>query len=323
MRASLPARFEKVLIFGPGAWGSALGGVLKANGHPVQFWGLENKVEDLSKCLDSKTLVLLATPFKEIHHILGLLKGRKIAGLINASKGIDRETLKTFTPLAKKYLRCPLASLSGPTFAEEVQQQKPSACVLAGENRGFINAGAVYFSTDFFRVYTSTDPLGVETCGALKNVMAIACGLSDGLGLGMNARAALLTRGLNEISMLVKSMGGKHSTVSGLAGVGDLWLTATGDLSRNRQLGLQLATGKSLEQILAGLSGPAEGFYTVMQVRALAKKFRLEIPICEQVYKICLGEQDPRNAIRDLMTRALKPEDSSSRKRLQKASSKR
>lgn len=319
--------FEKIIIFGPGAWGSALGSVIKFKGMEPVFWGPEKSIAQFSSTLNSRTLVVVATPFKEIRSILKTLKGLKIAGLVNASKGIDRESLLTFSSLAQKNLKCPFATLSGPTFADELAQKKPTACVLAGKDKKFLTDVAAFFSTSYFRIYTSNDPLGVEICGAFKNVLAIACGISDGLHLGLNARAALLTRGLKEMESLVKALGGKTPTVYGLAGVGDLWMTATGDLSRNRQLGLKIATTdltkNPIEKILSELSGPAEGFYSVTQAQTLAKKHRLDLPICEQIFKICLGEQNPKEALRELMTRELKPEDSSLSRRPRKASSKR
>jgi len=308
-------KFSNFRVIGPGAWGRALGSALKFKSEDIGYLDENSAPEDWKRLLTPGSLVVTATPFKALGPVLKELKKFKIAGVVNASKGIDRESLLTFTSLAKKSLKCPTATLSGPTFAAELAAQKPTACVVASKDAGFAKAVAEAFSNPYLRVYTNADPIGVEICGALKNVLAIACGISDGCNLGMNARAALLTRGLKEMEILVKALGGKTSSVNGLAGVGDLWLTATGDLSRNRQLGIALAKGMDLNAALASLSGPAEGFYTVMQVHQIAKKKKLSLPISEQVFEICEGRRKPNEALKILMMRELKPEDALKMKR--------
>lgn len=298
------------VIVGKGHWGSALGKVLRGNGHKVSFLTRGDGGNAWSARLNDRPFVLLATPFSEISKVLQQLSHFKIAGLINASKGIDRQTLATFSNLAKGLIKAPVATLSGPTFAREVSRGKPTACVLGGRRKNFLTKVSQLMSSRRFRVYISSDPVGVEACGAIKNVLAVACGISDGMGFGLNARAALLTRGLVEMLELIKILGGNPKTAFGLAGVGDLWLTATGDLSRNRQLGLLLVKGVSVRTALSKLKGPAEGLYTVSQVVRLAKRKGVELPICEQVDAICRGRRKPIEALDRLMTRELKTEES-------------
>jgi glycerol-3-phosphate dehydrogenase (NAD(P)+) len=300
---------KRVVIIGPGHWGRALGHVLTQVFQELFFIGEEASTEDWDLSFaDSKPLVIIASPFSSVETVLKELKGRDLFGVINASKGIDRKTLLTFSSLAKKFLKCPFGTLSGPTFAKEVSEGRPTACVLASRDFDFAKLVSRKISHSRFRVYSSRDPIGVEACGAIKNVLAIACGISDGLNLGYNARAALITRGLKELAAIVKILGGANESVFGLAGIGDLLLTATGDLSRNRQFGLYLAEGLKLDEALKKLQGPAEGYYTVLQVHKLAKKYRLDLPICQQVYEICMKGLDPKQAIERLMTRETKSE---------------
>lgn len=300
---------EKLIVVGPGHWGRALGSILAQVFSEIVFIGEDATDDDWSLSFEgTKPLVIIASPFSAIESVLKSLQHRPAIGVINAAKGIDRKTLLTFSSLAKKYLSVPFATLSGPTFAKEVIERKPTACVVASKNSRFAKLISQRLSHSRFRVYSSDDPNGVEACGAIKNVLAIACGISDGLNLGYNARAALLTRGLREMAKIVKILGGKPESVYGLAGVGDLWLTATGDLSRNRQLGLYLAQGLQLDEALKKLQGPAEGYYTVQQVHKLALKHKADLPISEQVYEICAKGLDPRKAIETLMARETKSE---------------
>ncbi len=302
------SRFERIVVVGAGAWGQALAKVLQDGGHKTEFIDIETPHETQRQLLQRRSLVLITTPFSAVHEVLVRLKSVKIAGVVNASKGIDHDSLKTFSGMAKKILKVPFATLSGPTFAKEVLEGRPTACVIAGKSKTFISQVAKTFSTKSFRVYTSNDPIGVEVCGALKNVLAIACGISDGAECGLNARAALLARGLKEMEYLVHHFGGKTQTVYGLAGVGDLWLTATGDLSRNRRYGLLLAKGHSPDKAKAEIGAPVEGLYTVAQIHELSQKIRHELPICEQVFKIATGGATPSDALHALMTRDLKAE---------------
>jgi glycerol-3-phosphate dehydrogenase (NAD(P)+) len=300
---------SRVVIIGPGRWGSALGATASENFKQIFYLGEASTEQEWDKAFQKEApLCILACPFRAVESVLKKLQKRKVFGVINAAKGIDRKTLLTFTSLAKKYLRCPFATLSGPTFAQEVLKKKPSACVLAGKQKSFVTSMARKLTTLHFRIYPSTDPIGVEACGAIKNVLAIACGVSDGLKLGHNARAALLTRGLREMGIVVQHLGGKPATVFGLAGVGDLWLTATGDLSRNRQFGMHLARGHLSTSALKKIKGPAEGFYTVRQVVKLAKKYRLDLPICKETFLICEGSRKPKEALQALMAREIRAE---------------
>ncbi|MEJ2201895.1 MAG: NAD(P)-dependent glycerol-3-phosphate dehydrogenase, partial [Desulfuromonadaceae bacterium] len=200
------------------------------------------------------------------------------------------------------------AFLSGPSFAREVAAEMPTAVVAASSNPRTAAATQDVFSTAYFRVYTNEDVIGVELGGALKNVVALAAGVSDGLGFGYNTRAALITRGLAEISRVGTAMGANPATFAGLAGMGDLVLTCTGDLSRNRMVGMELGRGRSLEQILADMNMVAEGVKTTLSAYQLAQKLGIEVPITEQMYRILYQNKDPRQAVSDLMLRELKAE---------------
>lgn len=301
-------RMESVVIIGYGRWGKALGAVLQENKVQVHGLDVDSTTDDWDLAFQRTPWVLLVTPFHAMATTLERLKAYRVKGIINASKGIDQKTLLTFTDLARKLVRARTATLSGPTFADEVLQKKPTACVIASRDVALGRRLAQLFSTPRFRAYHSGDPKGVEVCGAIKNVLAIACGISDGMNLGFNARAALLTRGLIEMETLTKALGGRASTVHGLAGVGDLWLTATGDLSRNRQLGLQLAKGIPVRNALQNLPGPAEGYYTVAQVFLIGKKKKLSLPICDEIYRICFEGKSALAALEDLMRRPLRSE---------------
>lgn len=301
---------SRIVIIGPGAWGSALKSCLESNQHEIRLIDAESRQSDWDLAFDGPSYALLACPFSVIREqIRRLSRYPRLKGVINASKGIDQKSLKSFTGLTEK-LSCPTASISGPSFAQELLQKKPTACVVASKNKRFTRQVIELFSTDWFRLYSHNDPLGVEACATLKNVMAIACGISDALGLGNNARAALLTRALVEMSALVKVMGGKPATVMGLAGVGDLWLTATGDLSRNRRFGLAIGGGKSPQAALQELVR-VEGLYSLEQVARLRRKHKLSLPISQAVKKIVDGKSTPQKEIKNLMTRNFKLEESS------------
>lgn len=306
MRPSLKIP-SHIAIIGGGQWGHALASVLQHDFKNIEFINKTTRYWD--KTISPETLCILSLPFKALRNVLERLTNIPKHGVLNASKGIDRTSLCTFSQMAKEYLSCPYATLSGPTFAKEVLQKKPTACVIASSHSLFTNQICRLFSRPYFRVYSSSDPIGVEICGALKNVFAIACGISDGLHLGYNARAALLARSLQEMKFIVKSLGGKQETVFGLAGMGDLCLTATSSLSRNRQFGIYLAQGLKPSQALKKIKGPVEGYYTIHPIYSLKKKYKLELPICEQVDLICKGKQNPVTALHALMTRELKAEE--------------
>jgi len=232
--------------------------------------------------------------------------------IVSASKGIENGTLLTMSQVLRELLppSCHqrLAVISGPSFAKEVAAGIPTAVVAAAPQQDIAEQVQNIFTNAAFRVYTNNDILGVELCGALKNVMALAAGVSDGLGFGLNTRAALITRGLAEISRLGLALGAQAATFSGLAGMGDLVLTCTGDLSRNRSVGIALGQGKTLDEILNGMNMVAEGVKTTLSAYQLAAKVGVEVPITEQMYKILYQQKDPRQAVTDLLSRNLKAE---------------
>ena len=229
--------------------------------------------------------------------------------LVSSTKGIEQGSLKTVSQIMEEILdRPPVAVLSGPTFAREVAAGEPAAIVISSTNR-FLQADIQKaFSGPTLRLYTNDDPIGVEVGGALKNVIAVAAGVVQGLKLGNNTMAALITRGLAEITRLAVAMGANPQTLSGLAGMGDLVLTCTGDLSRNRSVGIQLAAGKGLDEITGSMKMVAEGVNSTVSAMDLARKHGVNMPITEQVYAILKQGKNPGQAIRDLMERSLKAE---------------
>jgi glycerol-3-phosphate dehydrogenase (NAD(P)+) len=236
----------------------------------------------------------------------------KDAIIISASKGIEIETLMPLSEVFKDVLAQQhhknLCFLSGPSFAKEVAQKMPTAVALASYDQAVGMKAQAIFSNSYFRVYTNTDVIGVELAGSLKNVIAIAAGLLEGLGYGYNTMAALLTRGLAEMARLGAAMGGSVQTFSGLAGMGDLVLTCTGGLSRNRTLGVRLGKGEKLDDIMKGAKTVAEGVKTTKAASELAAKYHMHMPIVEQVYHILYEGKDPGQALKDLMARDLKAE---------------
>lgn len=303
---------RRCVVLGPGKWGSALGQCFQDTGIKVVYLGRSARAREWGEAFSSPSLALIATPFEQVPKVLHkLAKTNNLQGVINASKGIHRNKSKTFSQIAKNYLKVPFGTLSGPSFAKELKQRKLTACVIASHSQEWAYAVSQTLSHSYFRVYAHFDPIGVEGCGAIKNILAIACGMSDGLKLGENARAALLTRGLNEMRFLVEKLGGNQATVFGLAGIGDLMLTTMGSSSRNRRLGLALATGLSPTQAKSQIGETIEGLYTLRQVHQLVKKYQLDLPICEQTYRVCFQRKLPKNAIQALMSRNLKAEESS------------
>lgn len=299
-------------MIGPGNWGRALSQCFSDAGYQVQEWGTKNTEEQWKEYFKKPKLVLISCPFQYVsQYIERLQKEANCVGVINASKGIDRSSLQSFSQIAKRKLKVPFASLSGPSFAEELRLRKPTACILAGYHSDFVSFFSKKLSQEYFRIYAHSDPIGVEVCGAVKNILAIACGISDGLGFGENARAAILTRALPEMMKLVRALGGKPATVFGLAGVGDLWLTACGEKSRNRKFGILLGSGESLESALKKIGETVEGVYTLKQVEKLRIKYQLDLPIASGVYKVVFKSQKPQTVLKQLMRRAIKHEESS------------
>lgn len=324
-------------VVGAGAWGTALADLLARNGHDVRIWAYEWDVvesinrlhqnrrflagnqlaenvvafNDIGEALDGAALVTLATP----SHVLRTVS-RSARALIHdavpvvvASKGIETETLALMTDVAAAELpQCTVVALSGPSFASEVVAQQPTAVVVASKDPAAAQFAQLAFSSIHFRAYTHTDVTGVEIGGSLKNVMAVATGIADGLGLGFNARAALITRGLAEMTRLGVKFGAEPATLAGLAGLGDLVLTCTGSLSRNRSVGVEVGRGVPLDAVLAGRETVAEGVVTTKSAHALALREGVEMPIVAAVHRVLFENQPARDAIGALMARDLKSE---------------
>jgi glycerol-3-phosphate dehydrogenase (NAD(P)+) len=232
--------------------------------------------------------------------------------IVCGTKGLEEESLKTmgelFGDLFGAASQGKHAFLSGPTFAMEVAKRLPAAVTVAASEDRVAESVQRILSTQNLRVYTSSDVVGVQIGGVVKNVIAIAAGISDGLSLGQNARAALVTRGLAEVTRLAVRMGADPLTLAGLPGLGDLILTCTGDLSRNRAVGLQIATGKNLQEIVGSTRAVAEGVRNTRSVRMLAERLGVDMPIVEQMHQVLYSRKAPADAVRDLMQRSLKPE---------------
>ncbi|MBN2428569.1 MAG: NAD(P)-dependent glycerol-3-phosphate dehydrogenase [Deltaproteobacteria bacterium] len=331
---------KNIGVIGAGSWGTALADLLARKGYSVTLWAYEKELaasmaverknalylnqisladnllftDDLERAAGAEDMVLFVPPSQVFRGLLEAARPYLHNGtlLVSASKGIENDSLLTMAEIIREILPSSLADkasfISGPTFALEVANQLPAAAVAACRDEEVARHVQQLFSTDYFRVYTNTDVVGVELGGALKNVMALSCGVSDGLGFGNNARAALITRGLAEITRMAVSRGAEMATLAGLAGMGDLVLTCTGGLSRNRQVGLELGRGKSLTEILAGMKMVAEGVKTTLSAYQLAGKIGVEVPITEQMHDILYNHKDPRQAFNDLMLRTLKAE---------------
>jgi glycerol-3-phosphate dehydrogenase (NAD(P)+) len=273
-----------------------------------------NPVKSYEEALADKDIVMMVVPSHVFRDVLKNLKPylKPDMRLIAATKGIENDTLKIMSQvvedvLPKEYSDL-FACLAGPSFAREVIVKQPTAVTIACRNLRHAEVLQRLYSTEFFRVYISDDLVGVQLCGALKNVIAIAAGAADGLGFGLNARAALITRGLAEITRLGVAMGANPMTFAGLSGIGDLVLTSTGDLSRNRTVGMKIGQGMTIEEITSGMDMVAEGIKTSISSYELAKKTGVEMPIISQVYEILYQRKDPKKAVKELMTRELKKE---------------
>lgn len=330
----------KIGVVGGGSWGTTLANHMALKGFDVDLWIREEDVyyqikekginetflpgiklsngirpvQSFREVTNEKDLLLIVVPSHFFRDILTELSPflSSSTPLVVGTKGIENETLMTMSQVVKSVLpgdwSDKFVCLSGPSFAQEVCEKHPTAVTLASRNKKLAKYLQELFSTDYFRVYTTQDVIGVELGGALKNVIAIAAGAADGLGFGYNARAALLTRGLSEITRLGVSMGAKPLTFAGLTGIGDLILTCTGDLSRNRMVGLKIAKGIPVEEIISGMKMVAEGIKTSMSAYNLSKKMGIEMPITTEVYNVVYKGKDPRKAVKDLMTRQLKVE---------------
>lgn len=331
---------KKIGVIGAGSWGTTLANLLAVKGLSVVLWCYEedlakrmqeNKVNDtylpdidlspqlevtadLEKACRDRELILFVSPSQVTRRVLeqALPHIDQNAVIASASKGIENDSLmllsQVFEAVLPEAMHERLGFLSGPSFAREVSLGMPTAVVAAAAQTRVAEAIQEVFSTPKFRVYTHNDIIGVELGGAMKNVIALAAGVSDGLGFGYNTRAALITRGLVEMKRLGLKLGGQAETFAGLAGMGDLVLTCTGDLSRNRSVGIELGKGRKIDEILSGMKMVAEGVKTTLSAYQLATKLGVEVPIIEQMYMILYQDKDPRQAVTDLMMRDLKAE---------------
>src|SRR5262245_46834784 len=329
-------RVDRVAVLGAGAWGTALAHHLASHAAPVTLWARRAELADqlrsqrtnpllpavslaasalvssrLEEALDGAELVLFAAPSHTARELLARAAPfwPPQATLVSAAKGIENDTLLTTAEVAAEVLGERLGRrivvLSGPSFAAEVAAGQPTSLVAAAEDVRLAERVQRELSLGRLRVYTSTDPMGVQVAGALKNVIAIAVGASDGLGFGQNARAALITRGLSEIARLGVAKGGQAGTAAGLAGLGDLVLTCTGEMSRNRTVGFELGRGRPLGEVLATLGHVAEGVTTARSADDLARSLGVELPICAQVRQVLYAGKQPQDAVEDLIRRPL------------------
>ena len=324
-------------VLGAGSWGTTLADLLAKQGHQVMLWAFEPEVADqitrtgvnqvfLAGCplhsalkvttdplaaVEGAEILLVATPSHATRSVLMRLVGQlsPTTVLVSATKGLEPDSLQRMSQVAAGCLPLnPYVVLSGPSFAAEVHAGQPTAVVAASNDEQAAGVAQTAFSSARFRVYSSGDVVGAEIGGSLKNVMAIAAGILEGLGLGHNPRAALLTRGLAEISRLGVALGADPRTFAGLAGMGDLVLTATGHLSRNRRLGVALGQGESLKHYLAAHRTVAEGVNTTRAALKLAVEAGVELPITAKVAEVLFEGKDPRVGITELMERTPKPE---------------
>ena len=326
---------KHILIIGAGSWGTALAHALEQREYEITLWdyndkklleiqnSLQNKnyhpgivlskniriSTDLDQSLKPAEVVILAIPTSTIPFYLQKIVRQRdsLPFIINASKGLNHDTLQTLSMYVKQHLG-PFtfdhyAVLSGPSFASEVIQGKPCALSLGCANTQHLLSLTKLLHSEKFQIFPSTDILGVEIGGALKNVIAIAVGASDGLGLGLNTRAALITKGQEEISRIGKALGADRSTFWGLSGIGDLILTCTGDLSRNRQVGLMLAQKKSVRTILKQLGQIAEGIRTSKSAHLLAQKLKLKVPILEETYAAIYKGKSIEDAVKSILSK--------------------
>ena len=332
----------RVAVVGAGSWGTALSALLSDKGHDVCLWAFEPHVAeqitqsrenvsylsgvklpenlrstaDLAKALQGAEVVVSVSPAQVVGPVMEEAAPHieEDALVVSASKGVETTTLRRMDEVMSEILSTAqmdgFTVLSGPSFALEVARKIPTAVVAASDNADAALAVQDLFQTKHFRVYTGSDVIGVELGGALKNVIALGAGVAAGLGCGHNTTAALVTRGLAEMRRLGVAMGAHASTFAGLAGMGDLFLTCTGTLSRNRTVGYRLGQGESLDTILGEMSAVAEGVATAHAVHDLAAQYGVEMPIAEEVFGIVSLGADPEQALKNLMQRDLKPEDS-------------
>ena len=329
------AAIESISIIGLGHWGTALGQHLCSKGYKVLGWSVDPDVVEsvnksrrnakalpdvdlhpnlsaslhLQECLSSD-LVLLSFSSSAIDTLVSQLKAKADSIFVSAIKGLEEDSLMTPLQYCETHLpqKNRLAVLSGPSFAKDIISHRPSGVVAASKDEATAKIVADVFNSDWMKVYVSTDPVGVELGGSLKNIVALAAGICDGLQLGDSARAGLITRGLAEITRLAVAMGAHHRTLSGLSGLGDLVMTASSNLSRNRTVGLRLAAGETLTEIIKNLGSVAEGVSTTPLALKLAEKHGVDMPITFQVAKLLRGEITPAATVRELLSRPMKAE---------------
>lgn len=331
----------RISVLGAGSWGTTLAILLHFNGHDVTIWeykrsyakalnrSRENKIylpgikipkeitisHSLSECCENKHMIVLAVPSQFIRSVLREMKKINFSDttFVSVAKGIEKDTLLTVSQIIKDELKnisnSSIGVLSGPSIAGEVSRKIPTAVVAASEDSYTAKQIQSAFITSYFRVYSSTDIVGVEYGGALKNVMAIGAGIIDGAKFGDNTKAAIMTRGIAEISRLGIALGARPETFAGLSGVGDLIVTCMSKHSRNRFVGEQLGKGIVLKNILKKMQMVAEGVETCRSVCQLSKKYKIETPIANAVYKVLFEERDPVKVTYELMSRDMKAED--------------
>jgi glycerol-3-phosphate dehydrogenase (NAD(P)+) len=330
----------RIAVVGAGSWGTAIADLLACKGFQTHLWVFEKEVKDhieqcdenklylpdhqlspnlsasndLADVVSDKNVIVVVVPSHVMRNVTRQMAGHLSAGTIitSASKGIEQKTHLTMSGVIKETVpevhEDQLAVISGPSFAKEVAQIMPTTVTVACKNPATASIVQHVFATPYFRVYTSDDIVGVELGGSVKNVIAIASGILDGLGMGLNTRAALITRGMTEIRRLGLHLGANPRTFTGLAGFGDLVLTCTGNLSRNYTVGIKLGQGKKLQQILDEMHMVAEGVKTAKSVYNFSRKLGVEMPICHQIYHILYEDVAPKEAVYRLMTRTLKQE---------------
>ena len=329
----------KISVIGSGGWGIALTILLHKNGHDLTIWSFDKKeaeelkktrqnktklpnillpedikvTDDLREAVDNKDILILAVPSKAIRSVSkslkNIIKDNQI--IVNVAKGLEEDTLETMTDIIEEELKDKnpkVAVLSGPSHAEEVGRGIPTTCVVSAHNKELTLYLQNVFMNPSFRVYTSPDMLGVEIGGALKNVIALAAGIADGLNYGDNTKAALITRGIKEISSLGVAMGGEQSTFYGLTGLGDLIVTCASMHSRNRRAGILLGQGKTLDEAIKEVNMVVEGVYSAKSALMAAKKYNVEIPIIEQVNAVLFQNKNAAEAVNELMIRDKKLE---------------
>ena len=338
MQFELSKPGSNVAVLGDGAWGTALAMLLVDKRYAVTLWGafpdyvdVQNKLHENVKFLPGvklpaaltisaemaaaaadARLIVMASPAQHVRKVAERLAPHYQKGvpILSVAKGIENKTLLRPGEIIREVLgRVPVAVLSGPSHAEEVSRKMPTSVSIASTNDDLAMAMQQAFTIEYFRPYTTMDPIGVELGGALKNVIGIAAGISDGLGFGDNAKSALITRGLAEITRLGAAMGAKRATFAGLSGIGDLITTCISPHGRNHRCGFEIGRGKTLEEFLASTEQAIEGVWTCIAARQLAARHGVEMPITEQIHRVLFKHKSPRVAVHDLMVRKTRPEE--------------